>query len=138
MIRVKSPKTARLDERCMKYANIIVNISHENLDKTFQYLVPENLKEIISVGDYVTIPFGKGNRLIEGYVLELTDKAAYDESKLKEIAGIRTDARLVEVRLIKLAWWMKKRYGSTMINALKTVLPVKKTGKGKGREDNSP
>ncbi|HCM91177.1 MAG TPA: primosomal protein N' [Lachnospiraceae bacterium] len=115
----------------MKYANIIVNISHENLDKTFQYLVPENLKEIISVGDYVTIPFGKGNRLIEGYVLELTDKAAYDESKLKEIAGIRTDARLVEVRLIKLAWWMKKRYGSTMINALKTVLPVKKQVKEK-------
>lgn len=115
----------------MKYANIIVNISHENLDKTFQYLVPENLKGTISVGDYVTIPFGRGNRLIEGYVLELTDKAAYEEAKLKEIAGIRTDARLVEVRLIKLAWWMKKRYGSTMINALKTVLPIKKQIKEK-------
>ena len=121
----------------MKYANIIVNISHENLDKTFQYLIPEKLKGIINVGDYVTIPFGRGNRLIEGYVLELTDKAAYDESKLKEISGIRTDARLVEVRLIKLAWWMKKRYGSTMINALKTVLPIKKQIKEKEEREGA-
>ncbi len=115
----------------MKYANIIVNISHENLDKTFQYLIPEKLRGTISVGDYVTIPFGRGNRLIEGYVLELSDKAACDETRLKEIAGIKTDARLVEVKLIKLAWWMKKTYGSTMINALKTVLPIKKQIKEK-------
>lgn len=110
----------------MKYANIIVNISHENLDKTFQYKIPEKLKELINVGDYVTIPFGRGNRLIEGYVLELTDKAGYDVSRLKEIDSIKTDSRLVESKLIKLAFWMKDRYGSTMINALKTVLPIKK------------
>ncbi|MBR6485362.1 MAG: hypothetical protein IKT17_01605 [Lachnospiraceae bacterium] len=53
----------------MKYANIIVNISHENLDKTFQYMIPDRFKNILKVGDYVTIPFGRGNKLIEGYVL---------------------------------------------------------------------
>ncbi len=115
----------------MKYANIIVNISHENLDKTFQYLIPENLKGKINVGDYVTIPFGRGNKLIEGYVLELTDKADYDVTKLKEIAGVKADNRLVEGKLIRLAGWMKDRYGSTMINALKTVLPIKKQIKEK-------
>ena len=119
------------ENTAMKYANIIVNISHENLDKTFQYLVPDDLKDSIGVGDYVSIPFGKGNRIIGGYVLELTDKAEYDPSKLKEIAGITTDGRLIESRLIRLAYWMKSRYGSTMINALKTVLPVKKIIKEK-------
>ncbi|MCR4806380.1 MAG: primosomal protein N' [Lachnospiraceae bacterium] len=110
----------------MKYANIIVNISHENLDKTFQYLIPEKLTDLVNVGDYVTIPFGKANKPIGGYVLALTDKAEYDPEKLKEIIDIRTDSRLVESRLIRLAYWMKDRYGSTMINALKTVLPMKK------------
>ncbi len=115
----------------MKYANIIVNISHENLDKTFQYAIPDRLKDILNVGDYVSIPFGRGNKVIEGYVLEITDKAEYDPGKLKEIIEIKTDSRLVEHKLIRLAYWMKRRYGSTMINALKTVLPIKKIVKEK-------
>ena len=43
----------------MTYADIIVDISHEKLDKSFQYLVPEKLKEEIQVGMVVSIPFGK-------------------------------------------------------------------------------
>ena len=117
--------------RIMKYANIIVNISHENLDKTFQYLIPDRLKDSIRIGDYVSIPFGRSNKVINGYVLEITDRAEYDPAKMKEIAGIETDSRFVENRLIRLAYWMKEQYGSTMINALKTVLPVKKLMKEK-------
>ncbi len=115
----------------MKYANIIVNISHESLDKYFQYVIPERLRDELSVGDYVSIPFGRGNRLIEGYVMEITDKAEFDPARLKEIAEIKTDSRLVEHKLIRLAYWMKQRYGSTMITALKTVLPIKKIIKEK-------
>ena len=115
----------------MKYANIIVNISHENLDKTFQYRVPDDLKASISIGDYVSIPFGKSDKVINGYVLELTDRAEYDPAKLKEIISIDTDSRLVEHKLIRLAYWMKQTYGSTMITALKTVLPIKKIVKEK-------
>ena len=115
----------------MEYANIIVNISHENLDRTFQYVIPDRLKDELSVGDYVSIPFGRSNKMIEGYVLEITDRAEYDPAKLKEISDIRTDSRLVEYKLIRLAYWMKRRYGSTMITALKTVLPIKKIVKEK-------
>lgn len=108
------------------YANVIVNISHENLDKTFQYKIPEAMQGILCVGDYVSIPFGRGNRLINGYVLEITGTAEFAPEKQKEIAGIVNDSSLVESRLIQLAWWMKENYGSTMITALKTVLPIKK------------
>lgn len=114
-----------------KYANIIVNISHENLDKTFQYKIPENMQGVLSVGDYVSIPFGKGNRQIEGYVLEITDKAEFAPERQKEILSIVNDSSLVEKKLIQLAWWMKENYGSTMITALKTVLPIKKKMKEK-------
>ena len=108
------------------YANVIVNISHENLDRTFQYKIPEAMQGILCVGDYVSIPFGRGDRLINGYVLEITGKAEFAPEKQKEIAGIVNDSSLVESRLIQLAWWMKENYGSTMITALKTVLPIKK------------
>ena len=71
-----------------KYANIIVNISHENLDRTFQYQIPERLQGVLMVGDYVKIPFGKGNRTINGYVLEITDEAEYDPLKMKCVESI--------------------------------------------------
>ena len=63
-----------------KYANIIVDISHEKLDKTFQYLVPKELEDEISLGVLVDIPFGY--RTITGYVVELTDEAEFDVSLL--------------------------------------------------------
>ena len=44
---------------------------------------------------------------------------------MKEIAGIEVGSVTAESRLIQLAWWMKEHYGSTMNQALKTVLPVK-------------
>ena len=114
-----------------KYANIIVNISHENLDRTFQYQIPERLQGVLMVGDYVKIPFGKGNRTINGYVLEITDEAEYDPLKMKCVESIEKNNSLVEGRLIRLAKWMKETYGSTMITALKTVLPIKKEVKAK-------
>ena len=59
-----------------KYANIIVDISHEKLDKTFQYRVPDELEDVIKIGVAVDVPFG--NRQISGYVVELTDELNID------------------------------------------------------------
>lgn len=107
------------------YANIIVDISHENVDRTFQYKIPETMKTSLEVGMSVNIPFGKGNKRIKGYIMEITDQAEYDVTRLKEIDSICYEDMGVEQDTIRLAWWMKKNYGSTMITALKTVLPVK-------------
>ena len=114
----------------MKFANIIVDISHEKLDRPFGYIIPERLMNRVQVGTAVKIPFGKGNRLISGYVIEITDKPGFDISKMKEIDSVAEGATSVESGLIQLAWWMKENYGSTMNQALKTVIPVKKTVKG--------
>ena len=108
------------------FADIIVDISSERLDKTFQYKIPKHLIDKILAGVVVRVPFGKGDRQIKGYVIQVTDKAAYDIEKMKDIISVENDQETVESRLIQLASWMRENYGSTMIQALKTVLPVKK------------
>ena len=110
-----------------EYANIIVDIINEKLDKTFQYRIPEAMKEKLTLGMQVYVPFGKRN--IKGYVVELTDEPEFEVAKIKEIIGIVTDSVPIESQLIALAGWMKKNYGATMNHALKTVIPIKKKSK---------
>ena len=110
-----------------KYANIIVDISHEKLDKTFQYLIPEELADEVRVGVLVEIPFG--SRSITGYVVELTDEAEFEVSRLKPITGVKKGSVPIESQLIELAGWMRKNYGGTMNQALKTVIPIKQKTK---------
>ncbi len=107
------------------YANIIIDISHEKLDRTFQYRIPPALQQEIMPGVLVEIPFGRGNRKIKGYVVEVTAQPEFDLSKIKDILGIIKDGIPIESQLIALAAWMRENFGGTMNQALKTVLPVK-------------
>lgn len=109
-----------------KYANIIIDISHEKVDRMFQYVVPGELRGRVKPGSCVSVPFGAGNRLRKGYCIGLTDRAEYAPEKLKPIAALEEKSLPAQDRYIRLAAWMKEQYGSTMIMALKTVLPVKR------------
>lgn len=106
------------------YADIIINISHEALDRVFGYEVPFSLRENICVGQKVVVPFGRGNREQTGYVVRLSNTIDYDESKVKEISRIEEGGVSAESKMIQLAYWIRENYGSTMIQALRTVLPV--------------
>ena len=107
------------------FADIIIDIKHEKLDKIFQYRIPDRLENELKAGMEVIVPFGKGNRPVKGYVTGITDSCSYDLSKVKEITDISRDSVEIEAKLIALAAWMKENYGGTMIQALKTVLPIK-------------
>ena len=107
------------------YADIIVNISASDLDRSFQYRVPEDMKEQVFEGCRVKIPFGSGSRITEGYVISLSDEPKIEESRIKDILSVDERAVTVEHRLMQLAAWLRKTYGSTMIQAIKTVMPVK-------------
>ncbi len=109
-----------------RFANIIVDISHEKVDRPFQYRIPEALIGQLDVGMAVIIPFGLGNKRIKGYVIEITDKVEYDEQKLKYVDSIVKGGISAQSDSLRLAEWIRQNYGSTMIAALKTVLPVKK------------
>ena len=113
----------------MIFADIIVDISHENLDKSFQYIIPDSLENKIHVGVMVKIPFGRGNRIISGYVIGITKKPAWHIDKMKEILEIEEQKVAVETELIALAGFIRENYGATMNQALKTVIPVRQKTK---------
>ncbi|MBP5732658.1 MAG: DEAD/DEAH box helicase family protein, partial [Lachnospiraceae bacterium] len=111
----------------MQFADVIVDISLDKLDKSFQYKVPERLEGQLTPGMCVMIPFGTGNRQVKGYCIGLGDEAKVAPEKLKEISGIAMREAGGEDVSIALAAWIRENYGSTMIQALKTVLPMRKS-----------
>lgn len=111
------------------YADVIVDISHEKLDRPFQYRIPDRLRDRLEAGACVKIPFGNGNKLLKGYVIGIGDVCRYDPAKMKEIQGVVQDNVSIEDKMIALAGWIRKNYGSTMIQALKVVLPAKRSVK---------
>lgn len=117
----------------MIYADIIIDISSDKLDRSFQYKVPERLEQEIKVGMVVSIPFGNASQLRKGYVTGFSKEPKIAYGKLKEICEICSGEETTESRLIALAAWMKENYGSTMIQALKTVLPIQEKIKAKER-----
>ena len=56
-----------------EFANVIVDISHEKVDRPFGYRIPERLADSVTPGVRVKIPFGAGNALRTGYVIEVTE-----------------------------------------------------------------
>ena len=115
------------------YADIIVDISQEKLDKTFQYLVPKEMEPEIEEGKKVRIPFGKGGREITGYVVGLSSEPKIEAERIKPILAVEEQGMEIESRLISLAAWIARNYGSTMNQALKTVLPVKEKAAARER-----
>ncbi len=112
-----------------RFAGIIVDISHESVDRPFSYKIKESMQKDIAIGSCVRVPFGRGNKLLKGYVVSFHDTVDYDEEKIKEIDEIIIKQDDTEGRMIELAAWIKEHYGSTMIQALKVVLPMKKAVK---------
>lgn len=110
----------------MRYASVIVDISHDSVDRPFEYIIPETLEDAITCGTQVMIPFGRGNRLIQGVVIDVRDHAEFDVNRLKSIDSVSPGSRTIEGNLVELAAFIRENYGSTMNQALKIVLPVRK------------
>ena len=113
----------------MSYASVIVNISHENLDKVYEYEIPEEWEACAKIGAQVLIPFGAGNKERKGFILNISETSEYDPAKIKPLKSVLTDGMVLESHFIQLAAWIRQQYGSTMNDALRAVLPVKKNMK---------
>lgn len=111
------------------FADVIVDISQADLDRTFSYRVPESMAETLCLGAAVLVPFG--NRRIKGCVVALTDEPSCDISQVKDISAVITDESIVESDLVSLAVWMKAHNGGTLNQSLRTVMPWRKTVKDK-------
>lgn len=107
----------------MKYASIIISISHSDIDRIFHYKIPENLKDKISLGTRVIVPFGKGNKSIEGYVVGFSEVADVDEKYIKPILNVCEDYSLISEKRIELAMWMREKYYTTLSSCIQCIIP---------------
>ncbi len=105
-----------------KYANIIIEATAKNLNRPFTYRVPQHLKNDIDIGSIVEVPFGKNNKVINGYVIDFTDSIDFDENKAKDIIQINHTVA-VEAEMIKLGKWMEKRYITSFHAAFNLMVP---------------
>lgn len=112
-----------------RYADVIIDISHEKVDRIFQYRIPAELLEAVKPGVQVRVPFGNGNQERTGYVVDISVEPDYPPEKIKAVSAVDEKGMTVESRQIQIAYWLKSQYGSTTIAALKTVLPVKQKQK---------
>lgn len=90
------------------YADVIVDISAGELDRVFQYRIPQELADQVSAGTLVTVPFGRGNRSVKAYVVATGSRPQIEEDKIKDILSVPAEPVSVESRLITLAAWMKR------------------------------
>ncbi|MCR4947214.1 MAG: primosomal protein N' [Lachnospiraceae bacterium] len=113
------------------YADVIVDISAEKLDKTFQYGIPQELMDDIFIGVQVVVPFGNRKEGMTGFVVGISEEPKIDPGLIKDICRVLKDSFPVESELIALAAYMRQYFGGTMNQAIKTVIPVKKIEKHK-------
>ena len=112
------------------YADVIVDLTVRDVDRIFAYRVPEELSGRVYVGCRVKVPFGKGGRQLDAVVTGLSGEPGFDPDKIREISSVYEEVPGMQSQLIMLADWMRRRYGGTMAQALRTVMPVKKPVRG--------
>lgn len=103
------------------YAEVLIEYKVKSLDRSFTYIVPEHLRNVIKVGMKVSVPFGQGDSLINGFVTKI--KTDNDLLNLKSIAAI-TDVELVlNEELMELGKFVRDTTLCTLISAYQTMLP---------------
>ncbi len=107
-----------------KYAEIIVSISHKDVDKIFEYKVPDGLREKLLLGSRVIIPFGKSNKKYDGFVVGFKDTSEFDDNKIKYILDVTGEKPVFSYELLQLAKWMKNKYYTTLIDCIKCIIPT--------------
>ena len=109
-------------------AEVIVDVLNSEVDKVFDYLIPEDL--CVQVGHRLIVPFG--NRKIEGYCLNVKEFSIYDPTKLKSVYSIIDDKPLINNELIKLIHFMKDNCFLRYVDCFRLVLPTQiRSGKVK-------
>lgn len=86
----------------------------------YDYYIPEELKETITEGTRVKVPFGKGNALRNGVVIKIFEAL---NTGLKEIKAIDKNASVLDREMVELALWLKERCFCTTYDCLRQMLP---------------
>lgn len=105
------------------YAGVIITNKCKETDKLYSYLIPKGMEGKVLTGSRVIVPFGMGNKKLEGYVLEVMDSIDFSASRLKSVARVLDDEPVMTPELVELAKWMKKKYLCYYIDAVQAIVP---------------
>lgn len=106
----------------MKYAVVLVNIKTLGV-KTFSYLIPDEMQDLIKIGQAVLVPFGRQG-LINAFVVGFTDYLP-DGIKAKKINKILDETPLFSIKYLKLLEWVANYYCTDFVTVLNAAIPMK-------------
>src|SRR5699024_4215619 len=104
------------------YARVIVDVPTMQTNQPYTYQIPSLFSEALVRGMRVVVPFGKGNRLVQGFVIEISDEAEQPD-KLKDIMQIVELEPVLNDELLQLAIWVANYNFAFRISVLQTMLP---------------
>lgn len=104
----------------MRFADVVIDIANSKVDRTFEYIIPESLDVV--AGSMVKVPFG--NRISQGYVINVKDRADFEQEKLKEIIDIKGRFPVLTEEQIRLSYYIKAQYHTTLTYALRFMVPT--------------
>lgn len=102
--------------------HVAVSSATYAIDKPYTYLIPASLEERAQPGMRVIIPFGTGNRRVEGLILDVFPGQRM--KGLKAVLALLDESPMLDSESIRLALWMHERYYCTVYDAVKAMLPA--------------
>lgn len=109
-------------------ARVIIDHYHNKLDHLFDYLVPTALQAEFSAGMRVLVPFGKNNRMLEAFVMEMST-VENENFQMKEIVEILDREPVLTASTLLMINWMKSAYYCRAIEAIRCFVPNQKVKK---------
>ena len=107
-----------------RYAEVIVDLSNEAVDRLFTYRIPAGMA--LTPGQRVEVPFGP--RTLEGYVIALKEECGLPSEKVKDVRRALEDYPVILPELIELAQWMKRKYHCNLVDGLRQMIPAAMRG----------
>ncbi len=108
-------------------AKVIVDVPSRQTDRPFDYSVPKEMEEWIEPGSRIGVPFG--GRVLQGFVVALSDQSDVPASKLKPVAELLDPVPPLLPDLIELSKWISHKYCCSWTQALQAMIPAALKGK---------
>ncbi len=108
------------------FAQVAVDIAHSKIDRLFTYTVPETMQ--LKQGQHVLVPFGRGNKLAEGFVLMVSETSPDMGIKLKPVFKLLEPYPIFTKEQLLLAYWMRESYRCLLVDTLRLMVPTQLRG----------
>lgn len=109
-------------------AEIIINSNVRNLNRTFDYNIPFEMEDKITIGSRVLVKFGNIKKLEEGFVVNIKEKSDYE---VKDVSAVE-EKDFIDEPKVEMAKWMARRYFCNISDCIKLMLPP-----GTGSKDSA-